>query len=97
MTAQRPSHGHGTSLCLAYTEILDDEKGTTTAAFWARANAWFTGCGITIARCLGDDGANYRSRDFAAALAATVHERTRPYRPQTNGKVERFHRTLATE
>ena len=48
---------------------------------------------------MSDNGSNYRSRDFAAALAATgtVHKRTRPYRPQTNGKVERFHRTLATE
>ncbi|WP_432545016.1 IS481 family transposase [Kineococcus sp. SYSU DK002] len=84
---------------LAFTEVLPDEKGTTTAAFWARAHAWFAGCGIRIVRCLSDNGANYRSRDFAAALAATgtVHKRTRPYRPQTNGKVERFHRTLATE
>jgi len=84
---------------LAHTEILTDEKGATTATFWARANAWFTECGITIARCLSDNGSNYRSREFAAALAATgtTHKRTRPYRPQTNGKVERFHRTLATE
>jgi transposase InsO family protein len=84
---------------LAFTEVLTDEKGTTTAAFWTRAHDWFADCGIAIARCLSDNGANYRSRDFAAALAATstVHKRTRPYRPQTNGKVERFHRTLATE
>jgi len=84
---------------LAYTEILTDEKGTTTAAFWARANAWFAGCGVTIARCLSDNGSNYCSRDFAAALATTgtVHKRSRPYRPQTNGKVQRIHRTLALE
>jgi len=84
---------------LAYTEILTDEQGLTTAAFWARANAWFASCGIRIQRCLSDNGANYRSHVFAAALArtGTVHKRTRPYRPQTNGKVERFHRTLATE
>ena len=84
---------------LAYTEILSDEKGSTTAAFWARAYDWFAGCGVRLDRCLSDNGSNYRSRDFAAALAATctVHKRTRPYRPQTNGKVERFHRTLATE
>ena len=84
---------------LAYTEVLGDEKASTTADFWARAAAWFAGCGIAIQRVLTDNGPNYRSRDFAAALAAsgTVHKRTRPYRPQTNGKVERFHRTLATE
>ncbi|WP_432545212.1 IS481 family transposase, partial [Kineococcus sp. SYSU DK002] len=84
---------------LAYTEILPDEQGQSTADFWARAAAWFASCGVRIARCLSDNGSNYRSRIFAAALAATgtVHKRTRPYRPQTNGKVERFHRTLATE
>ena len=51
------------------------------------------------ARCSSDSGSNYRSHDFAAALAATgtFHKRTWRYRPQTNGKVERFHRTLATE
>lgn len=85
---------------LAYTEILPDERKTTAAAFWARAAAWFTACGIThVERVLTDNGACYRSRDFAAALAATdtVHKRTRPYRPQTNGKVERFNRTLLDE
>jgi transposase InsO family protein len=84
---------------LAYSEILPDERKQTAAAFWLRAHAWFTGCGITVRRVLTDNGAAYRSRDFAAALAAghVVHKRTRPYRPQTNGKVERFNRTLLTE
>ncbi len=84
---------------LAYTEILSDEKGATTASFWARAHDWFADRGIAIARCLSDNGSNYRSRELAAALTATgtVHKRTRSYRPQTNGKVERFHPTLATE
>lgn len=85
---------------LAYTEILPDERKTTAAAFWARAAAWFAACGISrIERVLTDNGACYRSRDFAAALAATdtAHTRTRPYRPQTNGKVERFNRTLLDE
>ena len=84
---------------LAYTEILDDEQASTTVAFWHRACTWFTDHGVSIERVLTDNGANYRSQNFAAALAATgvVHKRTRPYRPQTNGKVERFHRTLATE
>ena len=85
---------------LAYTEILPDERKTTAAAFWARAATWFADHGIpVIARALTDNGACYRSADFAAALAATatVHKRTRPYRPQTNGKVERFNRTLLDE
>ncbi|WP_380170285.1 IS481 family transposase [Kineococcus sp. DHX-1] len=84
---------------LAYTEILRDEQGPTTAAFWHRACSWFADRGVRIKRVLTDNGSNYRSRDVAAALVATgvVHKRTRPYRPQTNGKVERFHRTLITE
>ncbi len=85
---------------LAYTEILTDETKTTAAAFWIRAAAWFRAQGIdTIARALTDNGSCYRSRDFTAALAATgtVHKRTRPYRPQTNAKVERFNRTLLDE
>jgi transposase InsO family protein len=84
---------------LAYSEILADERKQTAAAFWARANAYFTSCGITVARVLTDNGGCYRSRDFAAALAKDkiVHKRTRPYRPQTNGKVERFNRTLLEE
>ena len=85
---------------LAYTEILPDERKTTAAAFWARAAAWFADHGIpVIARALTDNGSCYRSGEFAAALAATgtTHKRTRPYRPQTNGKVERFNRTLLDE
>ena len=52
-----------------------------------------------IRRVLSDNGACYRSRAFAMALGASRsrHKRTRPYRPQTNGKVERYHRTLARE
>jgi transposase InsO family protein len=85
---------------LAYTEELLDEKGTTAAAFWARAVKFFRRHGIKkIHRVLTDNGACYRSLLFAAALARTRtrHKRTRPYRPQTNGKVERYHRTLARE
>lgn len=82
---------------LAYTELLGDERKDTTAAFWLRANAWFTGCGITVRNVLTDNGACYRSHDFRDALGDIKHRRTRPYRPQTNGKVERFHRTLADE
>ena len=82
---------------LAYSELLADERKDTAAAFWTRANAWFTQCGITIQKVLTDNGSCYRSHIFAESLSGIDHRRTRPYRPQTNGKVERFHRTLADE
>jgi len=84
---------------IVYSEILDDEQGVTTARFWDRAHLHFTQLGITVQRVLTDNGANYRSRVFAEALARSgvTHKRTRPYRPQTNGKVERFHRILLEE
>jgi len=83
---------------LAYSEILTDEKKETAAAFWLRATAFFAAHGIAVKAVLTDNGACYRSRAFAAALGPHIKQRrTRPYRPQTNGKVERFNRTLATE
>jgi len=84
---------------LAYTEILPDERKDTAAAFLTRAHAWYARHGIAIERVLSDNGNCYRSRDWAAACAqlGIIPKRTRPYRPQTNGKVERFHRTLADE
>jgi transposase InsO family protein len=82
---------------LAYSELLADELGATAAAFWMRAHRWFADQGITTARVLTDNGACYRSRAFAAALGSAQHAWTRPYRPQTNGKVERFNRTLLEE
>ncbi len=82
---------------LAYSELLADERQETAAAFWTRAHAYFASCGITVARVLTDNGSCYRSRVFAAALGDITHKRTRPYRPATNGKVERFHRTLLEE
>jgi transposase InsO family protein len=83
---------------LAYSEILDDERDTTAAAFWARTQAFFVDAGIQVTAVMTDNGNCYRSRAFAAALGDTIrHVFTRPYRPQTNGKVERFNRTLATE
>jgi transposase InsO family protein len=82
---------------LAYSELLNDERKETAAGFWARVNAWFAECGITVRKVLTDNGSCYRSHAFADALGAIEHRRTRPYRPQTNGKVERFHRTLADE
>jgi transposase InsO family protein len=82
---------------LAYSELLRDERKDTAAAFWARANAWFTTCGITVRKVLTDNGSCYRSFAFRDALGDVEHRRTQPYRPQTNGKVERFHRRLADE
>ncbi|HST72366.1 MAG TPA: IS481 family transposase [Kocuria rosea] len=83
---------------LAYSEILTDERKETAAAFWSRAAGFFAGHGITVIRVLTDNGACYRSHAFRNALGpAVAHRRTRPYRPQTNGKVERFNRTLAAE
>lgn len=82
---------------LAYGELLADERKETAAAFWQRANAWFNQCGISVQKVLTDNGSCYRSHAFRDALGGIEHRRTRPYRPQTNGKVERFHRTLADE
>jgi transposase InsO family protein len=82
---------------LAYSELLADERQETAAAFWARANTWFNQRGIQVQKVLTDNGSCYRSHVFRDALGDIEHRRTRPYRPQTNGKVERFHRTLADE
>ncbi|MEX3657506.1 IS481 family transposase, partial [Mycolicibacterium fortuitum] len=82
---------------LAYSEMLSDERKQTAADFWKRANAWFFERGITVRNILTDNGSCYRSHVFRDALGDIKHRRTRPYRPQTNGKVERFHRTLADE
>ena len=84
---------------VAYCEVLPDEQAATAVAFWARAQAFFTAHGVTVERVLTDNGACYRSRQWREHLAAAgiSHQRTRPYRPQTNGKVERLNRTLLTE
>jgi transposase InsO family protein len=83
---------------LAYSEQLADERAQTAAGFWLRARAFFTEAGITVTAVMTDNGPCYRSHDFATALGpAITHRRTRPYRPQTNGKVERFNRTMNTE
>lgn len=84
---------------LAYTEILADQRKETAAAFWWRAEAWFAAAGITVQRVMTDNGSCYQSllwRDTLTSSAIT-HKRIRPYRPQTNGKVERFNRTLLDE
>jgi transposase InsO family protein len=82
---------------VAYSEVLQDEKKETAAAFWKRAETWFRLHGIVVKRVLTDNGGCYRSREFNEALGDIVHKFTRPYRPQTNGKVERFNRTMLEE
>ena len=84
---------------LAYSEILADERKDTAAAFWGRAQAFFTAAGITIQRVMTDNGSCYKSFTWRDALAQAgiAHKRIRPYRPQTNGKAERFNRTLLEE
>jgi len=81
---------------LAYAEVLSDEKALTIVGFLRRAVAFFGRHGITVERVLTDNGGGYRSTIHAIACRALgiSHRRTRPYRPQTNGKAERFIRTL---
>jgi transposase InsO family protein len=81
---------------LAYAEVLPDERATTAIAFLRRAVAFYERHGITVERLLTDNGSAYRSTVHAIACRALGirHLRTRPYRPQTNGKAERFIRTL---
>jgi transposase InsO family protein len=81
---------------LAYAEVLNDEKATTAIAFLRRATAFYARHGITVERLLTDNGSPYFSAIHALACRALGirHLRTRPYRPQTNGKAERFIRTM---
>lgn len=84
---------------LAYAEVLPDEQAGTTAAFLARAVAWYQHWGIRVRAVMTDNGGCYCSHAFRAARLrlGLRHLRTRPYTPQTNGKAERFIRTLLTE
>ena len=82
---------------VGYAEVHDDETALTATAVLRRAVAWFASRGVTVERVLSDNGSAYKSflwRDTCADLNITA-KKTRPYRPQTNGKIERFHRTLA--
>ncbi len=74
---------------LAYSEVHNDETSVTNIGFWRRAKAFFESYGITIERVLTDNGSCYRSKDFATELIkdAIKHTFTKPYKPQTNGKV----------
>ncbi len=82
---------------VAYAEIHDDETAATATAVLRHAVAWFAVRGVAVERVLSDNGSAYKSHlwaDTCAEMGITV-KKTRPYRPQTNGKIERFHRTLA--
>ncbi len=84
---------------LAYVEVREDELGTTCASFFERAIAWFASLGIRIERVISDNGSGYRSFVFAqlCKLNSIRHSFTKAYRPQTNGKAERFIQTLQRE
>jgi transposase InsO family protein len=101
----RRAHNHGWEFVhiaiddatrLAYAEVLPDEKATTAIAFLHRAVAFYDRYGIAVEQLLTDNGSAYRSTVHRIACRALGirHRRTRPYRPQTNGKAERFIRTL---
>src|SRR5215216_6622979 len=81
---------------LAYVEVLDNEQGTTAVGFLRRAVAFYARHAINVERVMTDNGSAYRSTVHALAcrLLGIRHLRTRPYRPRTNGKAERFIRTL---
>jgi len=106
--ARRRSRGAGwecVHVCIddasrvAYVEILPDERAGTTSGFLARALRHYRGLGLQIEEVMTDNGPAYHSRDFAAACATggLRHIWTRPYRPQTNGKAERFIQTMLRE
>jgi transposase InsO family protein len=84
---------------LAFVEVLPDEKATTAIGFLRRALAFYRSHGIEVERLMTDNGSAYRSTAHALACRALGirHSRTRPYRPQTNGKAERFIRTMLRE
>jgi transposase InsO family protein len=81
---------------LAYVEVLADEKAITAVGFLKRAVAFYAAHGVTVERVMTDNGSAYRStvHAFACRSMGLKHLRTRPYRPRTNGKAERFIRTL---
>ena len=84
---------------LAYVEVLGDERGATAAAFLERAVRWFSERGVQLERVMSDNGSCYVSREHARACQTLGlrHLRTRPYRPRTNGKAERFIQTLQND
>ena len=84
---------------VSYNEVLSDEKAVTITGFLERAVAFFAALGVTVECVMTDNGSGYVSHRFADSLArlGIRHIRTRPYRPQTNGKAERFIQTAIRE
>lgn len=84
---------------LAYVEVLPNETALTTVGFLQRAIAWFAAHGVVVQEVLTDNGSPYRSALWAAECAqrGIGHLRTKPYRPRTNGKAERFIQTMLRE
>jgi transposase InsO family protein len=84
------------TLIQSWNESLHQTRCETAAAVLRRAVLWFAARGVVVERVLTDNGSCYRSHLFRAQCQDldVKHKRTRPYRPQTNGKVERFHRTM---
>jgi transposase InsO family protein len=84
---------------VAYAEVLPDERGETAVGFLRRGIAWFESLGVKVERVMTDNGSPYRSTAHALACRelGLKHLRTRPYRPRTNGKAERFIQTLQNE
>ena len=82
---------------IAYAEVHDDETALTATGVLARAVAWYSSRGVTVERVLSDNGSAYKSRLWQTVCdqLGITPKKTRPYRPQTNGKIERFHRTMA--
>jgi len=82
---------------VAYAEIHDDGTAATAIGVLRRTVSWFKARGVTVERVLSDNGSAYRSHAWREACAefGIKPTKTRPYGPQTNGKIERFHRTLA--
>src|SRR4249919_1905680 len=108
LTTRYRSQGAGWECChvaiddatrLAYVEVLPDERGPTAAGFLRRAVAWFGERGIAVERVMTDNGSPYISTIHAETCEelGLRHLRTRPYRPQTNGKAERFIQTMLRE
>ena len=84
---------------LAYSEVHINEQAVTMVGFWRRALKFFASYGITVDRVMTDNGSCYRWKEFNRLLVeqAIAHTYTRPFRPQTNGKAERYNRTLLNE